>query len=168
MPVQQKEFLACGGAGHPPSDSLADPRVALAWEIARRSGSVRLRLTGSSMMPAILPHDEVLVRSCVIDELACGDVVLFVANGRFFAHRVRGRLAGGLVTQGDSLPAADPIVPAASVVGRVERVLRRGRVVGRGEAPSAVLRVFAGAFRRWAGLARLVSAMALLRARGLA
>src|SRR2546425_2667615 len=94
-----------------PMDTPADPRSevkqSLAIEVLRRFGEARLRVTGSSMLPTVWPGDLVAVRRQSIGEIRRGHVVLFVRDGRFFAHRVVGKIRRQdrtlLVTRGDRL-----------------------------------------------------------------
>lgn len=104
----------------------------LAEEVIRKFGSVRLRVQGTSMMPAIRPGDTIEVERTHPREIAPGEIVLYARDGRFFAHRVvrRSQTAHGtqLVTQGDRLQAPDAPITARELLGRVkliERGLRR-------------------------------------------
>ncbi len=64
-------------------------------------------------------------------EIRRGHVVLFVRDGRFFAHRVVGKIRRQdrtlLVTRGDRLKENDPPVSQAELLGRVTGVLRGNR-----------------------------------------
>src|ERR1700733_6292846 len=88
----------------------------LAEEVVRTFGEVRLRVFGTSMVPSIIPGDFVLVRRTGLQEIFPGEVVLYLRNGRFFVHRVVGRIviAGEgrlgephLITLGDRLRRTD-------------------------------------------------------------
>jgi signal peptidase I len=102
----------------------------LAEEVIRRFGSVRLRVQGTSMMPAIRPGDTIEVERTHPREIAPGEIVLYTRDGRFFAHRVtrRSQTAQGtqLVTQGDRLQAPDAPITARELLGRVA-FIERGR-----------------------------------------
>ena len=112
-------------------------RSGLAEEVIRKFGEVRLRVFGTSMAPAILPGDVVLVRRAVPDEISLGDVVLFEKEGRFFVHRSVGRTAERLaednagepclITRGDRLQHDDPPVFSTEILGRVISLVRDGR-----------------------------------------
>ena len=95
--------------------ALFDPRDLskneLAAQALRSFGELRLCVTGSSMLPAVRPDDELLIRCCRIDEAGPDDIVLFIRQRRLFAHRVVARSAAHLVTQGDGL--AEPDLPVA-------------------------------------------------------
>lgn len=104
--------------------------IDLAAETLRRTGRLRLRAQGSSMLPAICPGDVLRVKRVVLDRVECGDVVLYQRDGRFFAHRVVGRRPGTLVTRGDALDRDDEAIDARHYLGRVEALERgRGRLV---------------------------------------
>jgi signal peptidase I len=116
-------------------------RCALAADALRRSGRLRLRVFGESMLPALWPGDVVEVASCSLAELRPGEVALAFRGGRFFLHRFVGSefvgsdfagsdFAGSdnenrFLLLGDSMPRPD--LP-------YEREALLGRVVGRLEA----------------------------------
>jgi len=101
----------------------------LAAQALRRFGELRLRVSGSSMLPALWPGDLVVIRSAALAELSRGDLVLFLRQGRFFVHRVLAVSASGLLTRGDALAAADPPVSSQELLGRVVSVWRDGRLL---------------------------------------
>jgi signal peptidase I len=100
----------------------------LAAALVRSVGRLRLAVVGSSMLPAIRPRDLLLVRRCGVQSTRVGDVVLFTRDSRLFAHRVISSDGSRLVTRGDALDMADAPIGGAELLGRVERVVRRGRV----------------------------------------
>ena len=111
----------------------------LASEVLRRFGEARLRVAGTSMLPAIRPADILLVRAVDITSVVLDDVILFEMGQRLFAHRV---VDAGLdsdprvlVTRGDMHAHDDPPVTEAHVLGRVEGQLRNGVAVPRDRAP---------------------------------
>ena len=120
--------------------------VELAAESLRLAGRLRLRVGGSSMLPAILPGDILEVQARHARDISPGSVVLFERGGRFFAHRVVGNQAAGLVTRGDALAHADAAVGDAELLGEVIAVERDGRV----RTPRATLltRLAASVFQR--------------------
>jgi signal peptidase I len=131
-----------------------DARCELVVEVVRRFGTARVRVTGSSMLPAIRPGDTVWFRRCDADAARVGDVILFVRDGRLFAHRVTRRVGHCLVTQGDGLPAPDGPVSPGEVVGRASRILRQGRVFRPGARASPIARWAARALYRCDRLGR--------------
>ena len=131
-------------------DTLADPRSevnhSLAVEVLRRFGEARLRLMGASMLCAMWPGDLVAVRRQGIGEIRRGHVVLFVREGRLFAHRVVGKIRRQdrtlLVTRGDRLKENGPPVSPGGAAGSRYRRHFRLQVSGpayHGRAPHRVL-----------------------------
>ena len=108
-------------------DTLADPPSeviqSLAVEVLRRFGEARLRLMGTSMLCAVWPGDLVAVRRQGMGEIRRGHVVLFVREGRLFAHRVVGKIH----REDRTLLENDPPVSAAELLGRVTGVIRGSR-----------------------------------------
>jgi hypothetical protein len=113
-----------------PASALDAAGPALLGDTLRAAGTVRLRALGGSMEPAIRPRDILVIAGCGVDDLAPRDVVLFVRDGRLFAHRLleiairSGRRV--LRTRGDAIWSADAPVDAAEVMGRVVAVGRGG------------------------------------------
>jgi len=111
----------------------------LAREMLRRFGTLRLQVTGHSMLPSVWPGDVLLIQGCQLGEVSPGDIVLFSRHGRLFAHRVVGRKAElenpRLVTQGDAMSTADPPIASEEFLGKVSQILYAGKLV----APAATL-----------------------------
>ncbi|HEV2246778.1 MAG TPA: S24/S26 family peptidase [Terriglobia bacterium] len=110
----------------------------LAGEVVRTFGGVRLRVTGTSMVPSILPGDFVSVLQASLHEISTGQVVVFLQKGRFVVHRVVDRkVAAGaegpegtcLITRGDRLRHDDPPVSSLDFLGRVVSIERGSRKV---------------------------------------
>jgi signal peptidase I len=118
---RQEEFLIAMTPRH--TDIVAHAAPALLADALGRFGSVRLRVTGTSMRPAIAPGDLVRIERCAPDAVQTGDVVAFVASGRVFVHRLleiqRTPRGSFFVTRGDSNPDPDPIVHESQLLGRV-------------------------------------------------
>lgn len=129
--------------------------IELAADSLRASGRLRMRVAGSSMLPAIRPGDLVTVRRGAPAEARAGDVILFHRDGRFFTHRVVSRQGESLVTRGDAVAALDPPVQPGEFLGIVVSTQR-----GRGPALDCarttwLQRLAAGVFRRSAAAGRL-------------
>jgi len=121
--------------------------VSLFEQTLRASGSARLRVQGSSMLPAICPGDEIRVQSSSCTSAETGNVVAFSRDGRLFVHRVIGHDSGGnLVTQGDALSYQDSPVTPDEFLGKVTQIKRQGRLVGINN--SVLQRAAAALFRR--------------------
>jgi signal peptidase len=97
----------------------------------RAGHEVRVRVAGSSMVPALWPGDELLVRALPLAEPSRGDLLLFVRDGRLCTHRLVDMLdqAGGarLITRGDAALQCDPPVAPSEILGRVALIMRGGR-----------------------------------------
>ncbi|HYB90313.1 MAG TPA: S24/S26 family peptidase [Candidatus Binataceae bacterium] len=102
----------------------------LVAEALRLSGEIRLQVTGTSMLPSVWPGDVLLVRGGGDSVPSIGQIVLFLRDGRLFAHRVVARSdAGGrasVVTRGDAVPQCDAPIPGSEVLGSVAGILRDG------------------------------------------
>ena len=140
-------------------ETLFDPRDLskneLAAQALRSFGELRLCVTGSSMLPAVRPDDKLLIRCCHIEEAGHDDIVLFIRQSRLFAHRVVSRSAAHLITQGDGLAEPDLPVAAHELLGKVIRVIRRGKTIRHGSKPGWPARIAAALFRRSAMAGRL-------------
>ncbi len=101
----------------------------LVEEVARTAGEVRLKVTGTSMLPAIWPGDVVTVRRCDPAELRRGQIILYRREGKLTAHRIRRISPDQLITRGDTVLSCDPPVRALGVVGQVVGILRNGRSI---------------------------------------
>jgi signal peptidase I len=101
----------------------------LVADVARISGKVQLRVTGTSMVPTLWPGDIVVVHRCEPSELLPNSVVMFRRCGRLVVHRLILRTADQIVARGDALSWPDDPVGVSDVVGRVEFAIRNGRRV---------------------------------------
>jgi signal peptidase I len=112
----------------------------LAAEVLRSSGSLRLRVTGWSMLPTVWPGDTLLIERVSSEDIFAGDIVLFSSGRRFVAHRVVaiGDDAGvsRVHTQGDAVPRRDAPLPASGLLGKVSFIQRGGQWI----EPSRFLR----------------------------
>ena len=113
-------------------DAEAQRRAAcceLITAVAHTSGEVSLKLTGTSMLPAVWPGDVVTVQRCNLAELQPRQIVLFRREGGLVAHRVVSVAQDHVITQGDSLPSRDLPVTLIEIVGQVTGISRNGRSV---------------------------------------
>ena len=127
----------------------------LAVDALAAFGRLRLRLGGTSMLPALRPGDVVEFHSLAASDAMVGDVVLFRREGGLVAHRVVAAAADGLITQGASLDAPDPVVAYADVLGRGVLLTRRGRAVAWGNPRGKRSRLARWCFRRFDLASRL-------------
>ena len=143
----------------------AEDRVeGLVAEVLGRFGEVRLRVTGSSMLPSVQPGDVLTIRRCVMSAVESGAIVLCTRDGRLFAHRVVSRRNTHLVTRGDALEWQDPPVRQDQLLGRVVALTRNGR---QRQPPSLTIgrRITAAVVRRTAYARWLLAAGARFRRR---
>ena len=150
-------------------ETLFDPRDLAKHELAaqamRSFGELRLRVTGSSMLPAVRPHDVLLARHCRIEETGPGDIVLYMRQRRLFAHRVVARSVTQLITQGDGMAEADVPVTAHEFLGKITQVMRRGNPIRHASKPGLRTRMAAVLFRRSAIAGRIFTRLHALRSR---
>lgn len=150
-------------------ETLFDPRDLskneLAAEAIRSFGELRLRVTGSSMLPAVRPNDVLLIRHCRSEATGPGDIVLYIRQRRLFAHRVISRSGSRLVTQGDGIAEPDVPVTANELLGKVIRVMRRGNTICHESKPTLPGRMAAVLFRRSASAGRVFTRLQGLHGR---
>jgi hypothetical protein len=101
-------------------------RIDLALDLLSKFGRLRLKVTGTSMLPGLLPGD-VVELSGGGEAPAVGDLVLFRRGSGLVLHRVLASHDAGLLTQGDGLRRPDPPLAAAEVLGKVVGLTRRNR-----------------------------------------
>ena len=103
-------------------------RCQLAEEVLCLAGELRLRVTGTSMLPSVWPGDILHIRRQDAAESLPGDIVLVRRQGRLCAHRVVKKISKEgepyWITRGDSLPDDDPPVSGQELLGRVTCILR--------------------------------------------
>jgi|SRR5882724_1601375 len=111
-------------------------RCNLVSEAVRKAGRVRLRVSGTSMVPAMRSGDLITVERAGIAEIGLGEIVVFARSGRLVVHRVAGILAAScptsagdksellLQTRGDCARRNDPIVQGSELLGRVTQIER--------------------------------------------
>lgn len=128
----------------------------LAGEVLRSSGSLRLEVTGWSMLPVIWPGDTLELERAERSQLSKGEIVLFIRDGRLFAHRAMKTDGSAVVTRGDALPYTDPVVADGELLGRVAYIVRDGRRIQPKKRLSATQRAIAGIVRSSDLAARVV------------
>jgi signal peptidase I len=131
----------------------------LASEVLASSGALRLRVTGWSMLPTVMPGDTLVIERIPSDAVSEGDIVLFGRDRRFFVHRVISKgppQPAGIVTRGDAMPAPDPPVSQSDLLGRVSFILRNGKCIEPSRSPRFPERAVAALVRRSTLAARVV------------
>lgn len=101
----------------------------LAAEVVRQFGEVRLKVTGTSMLPSVWPGDILTVQRRRPNDIQTGEVVLCYRNQGFVAHRLVDKRGAQFITRGDSMPQPDPPFAADDILGPVTGILRKGRAV---------------------------------------
>lgn len=110
------------------ADDVHALKCELAAEVLRSCGTLRLRVTGWSMLPAVWPGDTLLVESARTGAVIEGDIVLFGRESRLFVHRVIKDLGNSrFLTRGDAMPQPDPVVHSQELLGRVSHIVRDGK-----------------------------------------
>ena len=103
----------------------------LATEVLHSFGTLRLRITGTSMLPIVWPGDILTVSTHDAAKALPGDIVLFHRGDKLVAHRVIERTIGpnGIrwVTRGDAVGDNDAPVSSEELLGRVTAVERGSR-----------------------------------------
>jgi len=138
----------------------------LAGEVLRSSGTLRLQVTGWSMLPTVMPGDTLVIERISFDAAAEGDIVLFGRDRRLFAHRVVARRKpqdAAIMTRGDAMPAPDAPVPESDLLGRVSFILRNGKCIEPSRTPRFSERAVAAVARRSDFAARIVVGLHGLR-----
>lgn len=110
-----------------PGEDLA----ALMRAVLDKGKAFRFEARGASMHPVIRDGDVVTVRPVAGAEARTGDVVAFVhpADGGVRIHRIVETEGPAYRLKGDNALSEDGPVPAAAILGRVDRVERDGRAV---------------------------------------
>jgi phage repressor protein C with HTH and peptisase S24 domain len=104
------------------ADSERDEVVLdLAIESLRKSGNLRFRVQGTSMLPTIRPGTCVKIREAAADQIVKGDIVLTKTSAGLRLHRVVEIRRGPLfVTRGDNHWHTDLPADATELLGKLE------------------------------------------------
>jgi len=130
----------------------------LASQVLVSSGSLRLKVTGWSMLPAVWPGDTLVIERADRKAVSEGDIILFRRDRRFCIHRVVSKVTedSTILTRGDSNPEPDPPVADRDLLGKVVFILREGRLIRPSRDLSLSSRAIAAAVRRSDTAARVV------------
>ena len=141
---------------HDPNDVHA-LKCELAAEVLRSCGTLRLRVTGWSMLPAVWPGDTLMIESARTGGVTEGDIVLFGRERRLFVHRVVKNLGDSkFLTRGDAMSAPDPVIDRHELLGRVSSIQRNGRCIAPRPRRSVAERAIAGLVRNSQIAARIL------------
>ena len=126
---------------------LQSTKCELFSQVLRSYGKAQLRVTGTSMLPAVWPGDILTICRADLSQVVPGKIVLFMRDHRFFAHRVREKASQGgqplLVTRGDRLSENDPAISKGDLLGTVTSILRGHSLITPGVAPTFAGRALA-------------------------
>ncbi len=102
---------------------------ALIADLLRTGLDVRFKASGTSMLPAISPGENVTASPAGAADVHEGDIVLYMADGRLRAHRLiavekdsQGRPS--FIMRGDNLRTCDWPVSGAAILGKLVCVER--------------------------------------------
>ena len=102
----------------------------LALECLAASGQLRLRVTGTSMLPGIRPGSYVLIRCALPAEMNPGDVILARTENGVRLHRLVAVHRDGAeprwITRGDSHEDCDPPLTSEQLLGVLTGVEESG------------------------------------------
>jgi hypothetical protein len=142
MPDPSDEFLApsvamSGQANHQRAGAV----LSLAAEMLRSFGEFRFAAWGSSMVPSISPGDTLVVRRGTPQGARSGEVVLFLREVRFYAHRLVSKAEEGglirLIARGDALSRNDPPYAEREMLGHIAAVIHGRKQIELDRHPAA-------------------------------
>lgn len=107
------------------------------WDITEtildKNISIRIALSGNSMMPFLRQGDEAIVTRAAIYDLNTGDIVIFKKQEQYIAHRLLTKTIGIngyiLTTKGDACKEADNPISENEIIGKVIQVTRNSNSV---------------------------------------
>jgi signal peptidase I len=141
-------------------DSEHEMKCELAAQVLRTFGTLRLEVTGLSMLPSVWPGDVLFVERREMEEIAAGEIILFAREDKLVAHRVLSKTVVGdetyAITRGDGLLATDEPVSPAELLGSVRHVLRAGQYVAPETDLRFLARVTSEMVRRFGWIARIL------------
>ena len=144
-------------------------KCSLAAELLGCFGELRLRATGTSMLPALWPGDLITIRVEEFDRVSRGDMILYARDNRFFIHRViKTQIKSDsciLITRGDALSENDPPVCVPEFLGKVACIHRFGRQVSMRQSRSVWSQAFAAILSRSDLVRRLLLCLHATRSR---
>jgi hypothetical protein len=103
----------------------------LVRETLRNGQKVKFTVSGNSMLPWIADNrDQVLLTGTQGKQLRPGDIILFRNhNDRYIMHRIMKKEPEGYHTIGDACLFEDGPVQPADIIGVVEKIYRKGKVM---------------------------------------
>lgn len=122
----------------------------LATACLRLTGSLRLEVTGWSMLPTIWPGDTLIISTADHRDIVSGDIGLFQREGNIFVHRVidKNDSPGEILSRGDAMPQADPPFSSGELAGKVQFIVRHGKQIEASRKLGMVQRLVAKLMQR--------------------
>ena len=90
---------------------------------------IRIRVTSQSMAPLINTGDMILVESVPVQEIACGEIVIFKNGSDLLTHRLVSKKGDSLITKGDANLFPDGRLSSQEVIGWVTAIERKARII---------------------------------------
>jgi signal peptidase I len=141
----------------------------LAEQVLRSFGTLRLEVTGLSMLPSVWPGDILFIDRRGMEQIAAGDIVLFARQRRLIAHRVLSKVAADentcAITRGDALLSFDEPVSRTELLGSVRSILRAGLHVEPRVYPGSRALLIRSLLRRFSWVARTLALLHRLQSR---
>jgi signal peptidase I len=125
--MTEEAYVTFGQASH----GIPDLAFAQLMEaVLEKKMPFRFSASGDSMSPFIQDGDTITVEPSP-RQLRPGDVVAFVnvLSNQLMVHRIVHVSPAGCLIKGDNNSVPDGLMPASSIIGRIVRVVRRGRQV---------------------------------------
>ena len=105
------------------------------------------------MLPTLWPGDVLTVHSARPEQVAPGEIVLYMRHDRFFIHRIVSKNLTQnetcLVTRGDSMSENDPAIGSSELLGKIVEVYRCGSIFLPARELSTFRRILAWLFCHW-------------------
>jgi hypothetical protein len=112
--------------------ALLGASAELLKEIAKK-GSITLKCRGRSMGYSVRDGDFMEVHYIPHEDIGLGDIVLFMKQDTLLSHRVikvvRKKSGVQFVVKGDALLDIEGNIQESEIIGRVEKVRRKGREI---------------------------------------
>jgi signal peptidase I len=133
----------------------------MAAQVLRTFGTLRLEVTGLSMLPSVWPGDILVIERREMEGISAGDIILFAREDKLVAHRVLRKTMVAdetcAITRGDGLLSADEPVSSVELLGRVRYVVRAGKLVMPEMESGVLARVTVEMVRRSGWIARILA-----------
>jgi hypothetical protein len=115
----------------PTAEISEQNKIELAAQLLRAGRTIRVKATGTSMLPSVWPSDTLLIEGCDPAVVSVGEILFVVRDGRISIHRLSHRPNAAnqrWITRGDCNPQDDPAVDSEQILGRVCQIYRYNRL----------------------------------------